>query len=96
MQQLAARLGAEKIHGAAALEPHAVGLAALMLARRIVRATVADRHVYLSLGAETFSFAIQLGCDIERARFHGGRSIIRSAEDEFRTATVGRRATRTL
>jgi uncharacterized protein YaeQ len=65
-EQLAARLRAEKIHRAEALELYAVDrdwLAALAskLARRMEFAlTVADRHVYLSLGAET------LTCTVER------------------------------
>jgi uncharacterized protein YaeQ len=63
--QLVARLSAEKIHRAEALELYAVDrdwLAALSsrLARRMEFAlTVADRHVYLSLGAETLTFAIR-------------------------------------
>jgi uncharacterized protein YaeQ len=62
--QLAARLSSEKIHRAEALELYAVDrdwLADLSarLARRMEFAlTVADRHVYLSLGAETISCAI--------------------------------------
>lgn len=58
-EQLAARLRQEKIHRADALELYAVDrewLAKLTarLARRMEFAiTVADRHVYLSLGAET-------------------------------------------
>src|ERR1700731_3079534 len=57
--QLAARLSAEKIHRAEALELYAVDrdwLAALSvrLARRMEFAlTVADSHLYLSLGEET-------------------------------------------
>ena len=64
-EQLAARLSAEKIHRAEALELYAVDrdwLAALTarLERRMEFAlTVADRHVYLSLGAETMTFAIR-------------------------------------
>jgi uncharacterized protein YaeQ len=64
-EQLAARLGAEKIHRAEALELYAVDrdwLAALTarLARRMAFAlTVADREVYLSLGAETLTCAIR-------------------------------------
>jgi uncharacterized protein YaeQ len=66
--QLAARLGAERIHRAEALELYAVDrdwLAALSgrLARRMQFAlTVADGQIYLSLGAET------LTCSIERVR----------------------------
>src|SRR5260370_10670019 len=65
-EQLADRLRAEKIHRAEALELYAVDrdwLAALAsrLARRMEFAlTVADHHVYLSLGAET------LTCTVER------------------------------
>jgi uncharacterized protein YaeQ len=65
-EQLAARLRTEKIHRAEALELYAVDrdwLAALAakLARRMEFAlTVADRDIYLSLGAET------LTCSIER------------------------------
>src|SRR5271163_3449654 len=64
-EQLAARLGAEKIHRAEALELYAVDrdwLATLAsrLARRMEFAlTVADREVYLSLGAETLTCAIR-------------------------------------
>jgi uncharacterized protein YaeQ len=70
--QLAARLGAEKIHRAEALELYAVDrdwLAALAsrLARRMEFAlTVADRHVYLSLGAETLTCSVErLSIDVE-------------------------------
>src|SRR6202789_2723502 len=64
-EQLAARLGAEKIPRAAALELYAVDrdwLAALTarLERRMQFAlTVSDREVYLSLGAETLTCAIR-------------------------------------
>jgi uncharacterized protein YaeQ len=64
-EQLAARLSAEKIHRADALELYAVDrdwLAALRvrLARRMEFAlTVSDRHVYLSLGAETITCAFR-------------------------------------
>lgn len=64
-EQLTARLSAEKIHRAEALELYAVDrdwLAALTvrLARRMEFAlTVSDRHVYLSLGAETFTCALR-------------------------------------
>jgi uncharacterized protein YaeQ len=63
--QLAARLGAEKIHRAEALELYAVDLnwlAALTarLERRMQFAlTVSDREVYLSLGADTLTCAIR-------------------------------------
>ena len=62
--QLAARLGAERIHRAEALELYAVDrdwLADLSarLARRMEFAlTISDRHVYLSLGADTLTCAI--------------------------------------
>ena len=65
-EQLAARLRSEKIHRAEALELYAMDrewLAALAsrLARRMEFAlTVADHHVYLSLGADT------LTCTVER------------------------------
>src|ERR1700733_8049632 len=71
--RLAARLRSEKIHRAAALELYAVDrewLAALAarLARRMEFAlTVADRHVYLSLGAETLDSAVerlQIGAEV--------------------------------
>jgi uncharacterized protein YaeQ len=64
-EQLAARLSAEKIHRAEALELYAVDqdwLAALTarLERRMEFAlTVADRHVYLSHGAETLTCAFR-------------------------------------
>jgi uncharacterized protein YaeQ len=67
-EQLVARLRTEKIHRAEALELYVVDrdwLAALAsrLARRMEFAlTVADRHVYLSLGAET------LTCTVERLK----------------------------
>src|SRR6202521_2913990 len=60
-EQLVARLRTEKIHRAEALELYVVDrdwLAALAsrLARRMEFAlTVADRHIYLSLGAETLT-----------------------------------------
>jgi uncharacterized protein YaeQ len=64
-EQLAARLRAEKIHRAETLELYAVDrdwLAALTLrlARRMEFAlTVADRNVYLSLGADTITCTIR-------------------------------------
>src|ERR1700689_3982235 len=64
-EQLAARLSAEKIHRAEALELYAVDrdwLSALTarLERRMQFAlTVSDREVYLSLGAETLTCAIR-------------------------------------
>ena len=63
--QLAARLGAEKIHRAEALELYAVdrdwlaGLSAHLARRMEFALTVADRHVYLSIGAETITCAIR-------------------------------------
>ena len=62
--QLASRLRLERIHRAEALELYAVDrewLANLTarLARRMEFAlTIADRHVYLSMGAETLTFAL--------------------------------------
>ena len=62
--QLAARLSAEKIHRAEALELYAVDrdwlakLAARLARRMEFALTVADAHVYLSLGAETLSCTI--------------------------------------
>jgi uncharacterized protein YaeQ len=64
-EQLAARLRSEKIHRAEALELYAMDrewLAALAsrLARRMEFAlTVADRHVYLSLGTETLTSTVE-------------------------------------
>jgi uncharacterized protein YaeQ len=72
-EQLAARLRREKIHRAETLELYAVDrawLAALAarLARRMEFAlTVADRQVYLSLGAET------LTCTVERLQIGSER-----------------------
>ena len=63
-EQLLARLSAERIHRSEALELYAIDrewLANLTarLARRMEFAlTVADRHVYVSLGAETFTCAL--------------------------------------
>jgi uncharacterized protein YaeQ len=63
-QLLAARLRAEKIHRAEALELYAVdrdwlALLASKLARRMEFAlTVADRNIYLSLGTETLTCTI--------------------------------------
>jgi uncharacterized protein YaeQ len=62
--QLAARLNAERIHRAEALELYAVdrdwlSSIAARLARRMEFAlTVADRHLYLALGEETLTCAI--------------------------------------
>jgi uncharacterized protein YaeQ len=64
-EQLAARLAGEKIHRIEALELYAVDrewLTALAerLARRMAfTLTVSERHVYLSLGEETLSAAVQ-------------------------------------
>jgi uncharacterized protein YaeQ len=64
-EQLAARLAGEKIHRMEALELYAVDrewLTALAerLARRMAfTLTVSERHVYLSLGEETLSAAVQ-------------------------------------
>src|SRR4051812_45599607 len=64
-EQLAARLAGEKIHRIEALELYAVDrewLAALAerLARRMAfTLTISERHVYLSLGEETFSAAVR-------------------------------------
>jgi uncharacterized protein YaeQ len=62
--QLAARLRAEKIHRAEALELYAVDrdwlatLAARLERRMEFALTVADAQIYLSLGAETISCAV--------------------------------------
>lgn len=64
--QLAARLGAERIHRVEALELYALdrvwlaNLAAKLARRMEFSLTVAEQHVYLSLGEET------LPCVIER------------------------------
>jgi uncharacterized protein YaeQ len=66
--QLAARLGAEKIHRAEALELYAVDrdwlaqIAARLERRMEFALTVADTHIYLSLGAQTFT------CTVARVR----------------------------
>jgi len=63
--QLAARLGAERIHRVEAMELHAVdrdwlaALAARLTRRMQFTLTVAERHVYLSLGEETLSCVVQ-------------------------------------
>src|ERR1700744_614289 len=63
-EQLAARLSAEKIHRAEALELYAVdrdwlaSLAARLERRMEFALTGADRHVYLSLGAETLTCSV--------------------------------------
>ena len=63
--QLAARLGAERIHRVEAMELYAVdrdwlaALAARLTRRMQFTLTVAERHVYLSLGEETLSCVVQ-------------------------------------
>jgi uncharacterized protein YaeQ len=63
--QLAARLGAERIHRIAALELYAMDFEWLSnLAQRLQRRTaftltVSEQHLYLSLGEETLSAAIK-------------------------------------
>jgi uncharacterized protein YaeQ len=70
--QLAARLGAERIHRAEAMELYAVdrdwlaSLAARLTRRMQFTLTVAERHLYVSLGEETLAGVI------ERVRI-GGR-----------------------
>src|ERR1700722_14787981 len=69
--QLAARLGAERIHRVEAMELYAVdrdwlaSLAARLTRRMEFTLTVAERHLYLSLGEET------LAGSIERVRIGG-------------------------
>ena len=63
-EQLAARLRLERIHRAEALELYAVdrdwlsNLTARLARRMEFALTIADRHVYLSMGAETLTFAL--------------------------------------
>ena len=63
--QLASRLRLERIHRIEALELYAVdrdwlaGLAACLTRRMEFTLTVAERHLYLSLGAETLAGTIQ-------------------------------------
>lgn len=63
-RQLAARLGGERIHRAEALELYALdqtwlaALAAKLERRMSMSLTVAEQHVYLSLGGETLSCVI--------------------------------------
>jgi uncharacterized protein YaeQ len=63
--QLAARLSIERIHRVEALELHALDrewlakLAAKLARRMEFSLTVAERHVYLSLGEETLSCVIE-------------------------------------
>jgi uncharacterized protein YaeQ len=64
-RQLAARLGAERIHRAEALELYAVdrdwlaSLAARLVRRMEFTLTVAERNLYLSLGEETLASVIE-------------------------------------
>jgi uncharacterized protein YaeQ len=70
--QLASRLGAERIHRVEAMELYAVDrdwlatLAARLVRRMEFTLTVAERHLYVSLGEET------LAGSIERVRIGGG------------------------
>lgn len=63
--QLAARLAAERIHRAAALELYAVdrdwlaGVAARLTRRMEFTLTVAERHLYLSLGQDTLAGVVE-------------------------------------
>jgi uncharacterized protein YaeQ len=63
--QLAARLGAERIHRAESVELYAVdrewlaALAARLTRRMEFTLTVAERNIYVSLGDETLSFLIE-------------------------------------
>src|SRR6202034_4163238 len=63
--QLAARLGAERIHRVEAIELHAVdreclaGLAARLPRRMEFTLTVAERHLYISLGSETLAGVVE-------------------------------------
>jgi len=63
--QLAARLGAERIHRMELIELYAVdrewlaGVAARLTRRMEFTLTVAERHVYLSIGEETVSGVIE-------------------------------------
>jgi len=63
--QLAARLGAERIHRVEAIELYAVdreclaGLAARLTRRMEFTLTVAERHLYISLGAETLAGVVE-------------------------------------
>src|SRR5271165_2766586 len=63
--QLAARLGEERIHRAEALELYAVdrdwlaSLAARLARRMEFTLTVAERHLYLTIGEETLAGAIE-------------------------------------
>ena len=63
-EQLAARLREERIHRAEALELYAVdrewlvNLAASLSRRMEFALTISDRHVYLSLGAQTMTCAV--------------------------------------
>src|ERR1700687_134309 len=63
--QLAARLGAERIHRVEAMELYAVNrdwlasLAARLTRRMAFTLTVAERHIYLSLGEETLAGVLE-------------------------------------
>lgn len=63
--QLAARLATERIHRVEAIELYAVdreclaGLAALLTRRMEFTLTVAERHLYISLGAETLAGVVE-------------------------------------
>ena len=63
--QLAARLGAERIHRVAAMELYAVdrdwlaSVAARLTRRMEFTLTVAEKHLYLSLGEETLASVIE-------------------------------------
>ena len=63
--QLAARLGAERIHRVEALELYAMdrdllaGLAARLTRRMEFTLTVAERHLYVSIGEETLAGVIE-------------------------------------
>jgi uncharacterized protein YaeQ len=63
--QLAARLGAERIHRVEAMELYAVdrnwlaSLAARLTRRMQFTLTIAERHLYVSLGEETLAGAIE-------------------------------------
>ena len=63
--QLAARLGSERIHRVEAMELYAVdrpwlaSLAARLTRRMDFTLTVAERHLYLSIGGETLAGAVE-------------------------------------
>jgi uncharacterized protein YaeQ len=64
-KQLAARLNAERIHRAEAMEIHAVdrdwlsSLAARLTRRMQFSLTVADRNIYLTIGAATLTCVVE-------------------------------------